>query len=255
MPDATITVTDLALAPVKGMRVTRPDAVELEPGGAAGDRAFLVVAASDGALVKTTRTPRLQQVEPAWDPARGVLALRFPDGTTVEEVVEPGAAAVTHNYEGRELRGRRVDGALADALSEHLGRRVLLLQRDAGVTAADDAPVTVMSVASLHALATALTGGVPDARRFRMTLTIDGVDAWAEEAWKGRELAVGGAVLRVDDPVPRCVVTTRDPDDGHRDVPVLKALAELRGKDRVDFGVWCDVVEPGTVRRGDRVTP
>ena len=85
-----------------------------------------------------------------------------------------------------------------------------------------------MSVASLHALAPALDGAVPDARRFRMTLTVDGVDAWAEEAWKDRELAVGGAVLRVDDPVPRCVVTTRDPDDGHRDVPVLKALAELR---------------------------
>jgi uncharacterized protein YcbX len=132
---------------------------------------------------------------------------------------------------------------------------VRLLQRDAGVTAADDAPVTVMSVASLHALAPALEDGVPDPRRFRMTLTIDGVDAWAEEAWKGRELAIGGAVLTVDDPVPRCVVTTRDPEDGHLDVPILKALAQLRGKKQVDFGVWCHVVQPGAVRRGDRVEP
>jgi uncharacterized protein YcbX len=248
-----IAVVDLALAPVKGMRMTAPDAIELEAGGPAGDRAFFVVDAADDALLLTSRTPRLLEVEPVWDPAGGVLALRFPGGDAVEAVVEPGAATVTRNYEGRELRGRRVDGALADALSAHLGRKVRLVQRDAGVTGADDAPVTLMSVASLRALAPATGGDVPDARRFRMTLTVDGVDAWAEEGWTGRGLAVGGAVLRVDDPVPRCVVTTRHPDDGRRDLPVLKALAALRGKQRVDFGVWCAVAQPGTVRRGDDV--
>ena len=34
----------------------------------------------------------------------------------------------------------------------------------------------------------------------------------------------------------------------------LKALAELRGRRRVHFGVWCDVVAAGPVRRGDPVT-
>jgi uncharacterized protein YcbX len=95
---------------------------------------------------------------------------------------------------------------------------------------------------------------VPDPRRFRMTITIDGVDAWEEHGWGGRELAVGDAVLRVTAPVPRCVVTTRDPEDGRRDLPTLKALAQLRGKDDVTFGVWCEVVAPGRVRRGDAVT-
>jgi hypothetical protein len=36
-------------------------------------------------------------------------------------------------------------------------------------------------------------------------------------------------------------------------VPTLKALAELRGKDDVTFGVWCEVVAPGRVRVGDTV--
>jgi MOSC domain-containing protein YiiM len=36
---------------------------------------------------------------------------------------------------------------------------------------------------------------------------------------------------------------------------VLKALATLRGKKHVEFGVYCAVVEPGTVRRGDAVVP
>jgi MOSC domain-containing protein len=248
-----VTVTDLALVPVKGMRVTAPDAVTLEPAGAVGDRAFFVVDAHDGALLLTTRTPRLVQVRPEWDAARGVLTLDFPDGETVAAAVEPGAPALTHSYDGRELRGRRVDGALAAALSAHLGREVALLARDPGVRGADDFPVSLMSLASLRALAPVLDGTVPDPRRFRMTITVDGADAWEEEDW--RELAIGDAVLRTAGAIPRCAVTTRDPESGRRDAPVLRGLAQLRGKRRVDFGVWCEVVEPGTVRRGDPVSP
>jgi uncharacterized protein YcbX len=77
--------------------------------------------------------------------------------------------------------------------------------------------------------------------------------AAADELDIGRELAAGDAVLRVTEPVPRCVVTTRHPDSGRRDAPTLKRLAELRGKRDVTFGVWCEVVAPGRVRVGDQV--
>ena len=247
-----ITVTGLNLAPVKGMRVAAVAEVRLEPAGPVGDRAFLVVDGDDE-LLKTTRTPALLQVEPAWD--GDALVLRFPDGREAREVPRPGARATTAMYDGRVMPGRLVDGPLADALSEHLGRRVRLLARDTGETGADDAPVTLMSEASLRALGPAVGGSTPDGRRFRMTLTIDGVEAWDEHGWTGREVTAGEAVLRVVDPVPRCVVTTRDPDDGHVDVPILKALAQLRGKDDVTFGVWCQVARPGRVRVGDVVAP
>ena len=46
--------------------------------------------------------------------------------------------------------------------------------------------------------------------------------------------------------MPRCVVTTRDPDDGRTDAPVLAALAALRGKRDVTFGLWCEVAAAGT---------
>ena len=128
-----------------------------------------------------------------------------------------------------------------------------LLARDDGERLADDAPVTLMSGASLAALAPELGGSVPDARRFRMTIAIDGVDAWEEHGWGGREIAVGTALLRGLEPVPRCVVTTRDPDDGRVDTPVLAALAALRGKRDVTFGLWCMVAAPGSVRLGDAV--
>ena len=153
------TVCELAIAPVKGMRLCSVDALELGPAGALGDRAFLVGGA-DGELLLTTRTPAQLQVAPRWPPLPSSPASRPARGST----------------NGREVRGRLVAGAAAEALSEHLGRPVRLLACGDGERGADDAAVTLMSRGSLTALAPALGGAVPDPRRFRMTLTIDGVE-------------------------------------------------------------------------------
>jgi uncharacterized protein YcbX len=247
-----VTVTELAIAPVKGMRLMAVDELELTEYGPLGDRAFMVVE-PDGKLVNTMRTPELMQVEPRFDPASGELALRFPGGD--EAVAMPGGEpASTKLYNGREVTGRLLAGPPSDALSTHLGRDVRLLALDHAQTGADDFPVTLMSTASLTALGAALGDSVPDARRFRMTIAVDGLGAWEEHGWAGSEIAVGEVGLRVTDPVPRCAVTTRDPENGRTDLPVLRALAELRGKDDVTFGVWCAVTRPGHVSRGDAVT-
>ena len=242
-------VAALHLAPVKGMRLVGVDAVDLGAAGPAGDRAFHVRA--DGKVALTTRHPKLVQIVPAWDRGSGVLELRFPDGTVVAAPVEHGAAVTTAFYDGRPVPGHVVEGPFAAAISEHIGRRVDLVARDGHEVGADDFPVTLMSRASLGALGAALGDDEVDGRRFRMTIVVDGLEAWEEHGWSGREVRVGDAVLRVAEPTPRCVVTTRDPDSGRRDAPVLKALADLRGKDDVTFGVWCDVVAPGRVRVGD----
>jgi uncharacterized protein YcbX len=248
----TPTVTALAVAPVKGLRLAEVQAVEIGPGGVEGDRAFLVVDA-DRRLLLTTRTPRLLQVAARLD-ADGTLTLVLPDGGEVAERPEPGERATTAAYDGRKIHGRLVRGELAAALSEHLERAVMLLARDPSDRGADDAPVTLMSTGSLGALAPALGGEVPDPRRFRMTITAGPLEPWEEHGWGGRELTVGAAVLRVLEPVPRCAATTFDPVRGRRDLPTLKALAELRGPRDVRFGVWCEVVSPGCVRTGDPLT-
>lgn len=245
-------VTGLALAPVKGLRLQAADAVELEHRGVVGDRAFVVVEADGTTMVQSTRTPALQAVSASSEPGGG-LRLRLPDGAEVSAEPAPGAASTTRGYDGRPLAGRLVDGPLADALSGHLGRRVRLLRCDPGAMGADDHPVTLMSQGSLAALGAALGGPAPDPRRFRMSITIDGVAPWEEHGWGAHELRAGSVVLRGVAPVPRCVVTTRHPDTGARDVPVLKALAQLRGKRDVTFGLWCDVVHGGRLRVGDRL--
>lgn len=246
-------VAGLSLAPVKGMRMVAMDAVDLRPAGPSGDRAFLL-RTREGKVAMTTRNAKLVQVVPAWDAAAGELALVFPDGTRVAAPVVRGAPVTTALYDGRPVAGHVVEGPFAEAVSAYLGREVDLVAREDDETGGDDHPVTLMSRASLGAVGAALErDGALDGRRFRMTMTIDGVEAWEEHGWSGREVRVGDAMLRVAAPVPRCVVTTRDPDSGRRDAPVLEALAGLRGKDDVTFGVWCDVVAPGAVRVGDPI--
>ena len=246
------TVTALAIAPVKGLRLMPAEELEFTPTGAAGDRTFVIVD-EHHKLVETSRAPRLLQVAPSF--ADGRLTLRFPGDEIVSEVPGCGERATVAFYDGRRATGHLVDGALSDALSSHLDRRVSLLALDPAQRGADDRPVTLMSTASLEALGDHLDGGTPDPRRFRMTITIDGTDPWEEHGWAGGEIQVGEVALRVIDPVPRCVVTTRDPEKGKADLPITRALAELRGKDDVTFGVWCEVSRPGVVRLGDPVSP
>jgi uncharacterized protein YcbX len=247
-----VTVSQLAIAPVKGMRMHGTSEIRIGQHGVKGDREFLIIG-EDGKLLLTTRTPALLQIEPAWDPARHVLALRFPDGNVVQDTPRPGASAVTRTYNGREIPGWIIPGPLSAALSGYLGREVRLFKREPGHIGHDDQPVTLMSEASLKALAPEFNGAAPDPRRFRMTITMTGTDAWAEHGWGGQQVSIGEAILRVIAPVPRCVVTTRNPDSGATDARVLHALARLRGKNDVAFGVWCDIIRPGRIHIGDLV--
>lgn len=258
-----VTVSQLAIAPVKGMRLQRTPEIQLGHHGVIGDRDFLVVDDDDGKLLLTAKNPGLVRIEPRWEPARNLLALRFPDGRVVQDTPKPGTTAVTRMYDGREIPGRLVPGPLSDALSGYLGRAVHLFKRAPDHLGSDDCPVTLMSEASLHALAAYFSGTDPDPRRFRMTITITGVDPWAEHGWAGQQLTigdpvvgdpvVGDTVLRVLEPVPRCVVTTRNPESGATDARILHALAKLRGHHDITFGVWCEIIQPGRIRVGDRV--
>ena len=70
----------------------------------------------------------------------------------------------------------------------------------------------------------------------------------AEREWEGRDLYVGGAIIRVVRLRPRCIMTTFDPDTIAQDKEVLLRIhRELDGRLALD----CEVLQPGRLKVGD----
>ena len=246
-------VIALSYAPVKALQIVPVQELEIGPEGVADDREFFVVD-PDGKLLENPKGPKLIAIAP--ERTADGLALTFPDGTRVDgPAVADGADLAVAHYDGRLTNVRVTSGPHADALSAYLGRPVSLALRTDPTGGWGDFPITLSSQASLEEVAGQL--GVPglEAARFRHTIELDGIGAREEEAWTGRDIAAGEAILRVDDPVARCSITTLNPVTGKRDQPVLKGLRQLRGKRDVRFGVWATVVRPGRVAVGDAVGP
>jgi len=191
------------------------------------------------------------------------LHLRLPDGTIIGGEVRLGReiGAVLYGY---ERPAREVLGPYAAALGDLAGERLTVVRmasENAGLDRADEGgAVSIMSSAALASLAEAAGLGEPvDARRFRMTFTIDGVPPHAEDGWLRRAVRIGEAVVRPGGNIGRCAVTTQDPDTGIRSLDTLKLIAQGRGHlpstEPLPIGVWAEVLVPGRVRVGDPVEP
>jgi MOSC domain-containing protein len=249
----------ITVAPVKSLALQRLDEVQVGPEGAAGDRRFFLLDA-EGRLLNAERVGKLVGVQARYDETANTLELRFPGGEVVAGEVAADGEIETAIYRG-QLVADRIAGPWAAALSDWVGRPVQLVRpRSGGATdRGAEGGVTLVSTAALDALAAEAECDGVDGRRFRMLFGVDGIPAHAEDAWVGRPLRVGEALVKVNGNVGRCVVTTLDPDTGERDLDTLRTLIRYRGEvettERLPFGVWGQVLEPGTVRLGDAVEP
>ena len=252
------TVARISIAPVKSLGLVHPDSVELTAYGVAGDRVFAVIDA-DGKLANGTKHGPMVRVRPAYDGER--LPLALPDGTEVSDAVHLGEP-VSPVFYGEARGARIVDGPFAEALSELDGSALRLVRMDdgEGVDRPGDGTVSLLSTAALTTMADQAGEVEPvDGRRFRMTFLLDGVPAHEEDRWLGREVRIGGAVVRVRGNVGRCSITQQDPDTGIKSFDTLKLIQAARGQmpttEPLPFGVHAEVVVPGHVAVGDAVEP
>ena len=248
------TVRAIHVSPVKSLRLTSVERAEVTPAGLRGDRQLMLVDES-GRVADARRFGALLHLEAMLD--GDSLQLRMPDGSTIEEELVPQEADTVEFY-GKQIAGRWVNGPVAPAVSELIGREVKLFRGDADCACLDAHPVSMLSSSSVHRLAEqAGHEGALDARRFRPSLLLDGCEPHAEDGWVGGRIQAGEAVLEVVKLDVRCALTTRNPVTGERDADTLRWIGEFRPRDdgEICFGVYADVVRPGAVGVGDPVTP
>ena len=246
------------VTPVKGTALTHPEGVAVSEAGIAWDRRFFLVDRR-GKLYSGSSFGPLVQVCSSYDAVEEHLTLRFPDGAEVDAPADHLGGAATTDFYGREVTAHAVDGPFSDALSDYCRTSVRLLRTDEGARGTDAEPVTIVSTASVRDLAE--RGGhlgELDSRRFRITLELDGCEPYEEDTWAGNRVGIGEATIRIGEQIPRCLVTTQDPNTGLKDWDTLAQIAKQRPRipdGGLPFGVYAGVLTPGTIRVGDEIVP
>jgi MOSC domain-containing protein len=252
------TVTRLSITPVKGLLLHHPDSIDLTVHGAVGDRLFYLVD-STGEIQSCTGNPGLYGLRAVYDSDSRRLEITRADDVLLSRTVEPAEVVETDMWGLRTIRSAIVaDPVWSTFFSEIVGRPVQLLQ--ARASAYDVHPVTMLGTASVQELARHAGLAEVDSRRFRMLIEFSGGEPHVEDSWEEKLVRVGDAVLRGGGQVKRCAAVTRAPDSGDVDLQTLRLIAGYRGRQTsalgigAHFGVYADVVEPGTISVGDTMT-
>ena len=251
-------VTALSITPVKSTQLRRVEQIQLEPNGVRENRRFFLIDDHD-AMVNATHLGALTTIVSAYSDGERRLSLRFPDGRALEDEVRLGEELTARFYD-HPMQAREVLGDWSQAISEHVGQPLRLVE--AGASGAVDrgaaGTITLISRGSLERLAEQAGRPSIDARRFRMLIEVDGITAHEEDGWVGHVLEVGETTLRALGHVGRCVITSRHPETGDVDLHTLKILGgyrrNLETTEPIPFGIYGEIVRPGTIRLGDPVT-
>jgi uncharacterized protein len=254
----TVVVRGLAVTPVKATRLHQVPQIELGPEGVPDNRRFFVID-ERGRMVNSKRIGALQTIVANYSAPERVLRLTFPDGRVVSDRVRLGEP-VDATFFSIPVRVPLVEGPWSEAISELAGMPLALVQSErpcGAVDRASDGTVSLISRGSLARLAAQAGQSDLDSRRFRMLIEVDGVEAHAEDGWVGRSVRVGSAVVIFKGHVGRCLITSRDPDTGKVDLPTLDLLGAYRSglgtTEPLPFGVYGEVLQPGSIRVGDAV--
>jgi uncharacterized protein len=252
-------VSSLRRYPVKSLGCELLDTAVLEPQGLQFDRRWVLL--DEAGTILTQRevaTMALIDVRASAD------GLHFPD--LLENAVPwpEGPPDCEGSLWGTPHALRLADASVSDTLSRQLDRPVRLAFQcdpqarrarfdggDSAVNLADDLPLLITTEASLEALNSQLSNGVP-MDRFRPNIVIADTPAWDEDHWL--RLRVGGCILRVTQKCTRCIIVTINPKTARRPnkTEPLRTLARLRKHTGAPtFGVQAVIEQTGSISAGD----
>ena len=246
--------------PVKGLSAERLDHVGLSVGECLPhDRRFAIALATtqfDPAnphwLQKThfimlMRDAALARLSTSFDPRSGMLSIADDDQILLQAMLtEPeGCRRVARFFD--EFTGGAVAGPLrvVEAPGHAFG------DARPKPNASTDKYVSLINLASIRELEQKI-GAAVDPIRFRANIYFDGPPGWDELGWMERGIGVGSARLRIIAPITRCAATEVNPRTADRDIPIVAALMRHFGHNLM--GVYAEVVGPGEIATGDRIT-
>ena len=116
--------------------------------------------------------------------------------------------------------------------------------------ATTDQYVSLINLASIAALEQSIGAAVAPLR-FRANVYFEGMPAWSELDWLEREIAIGGARLRIVSAITRCAATQVNPATAERDLDIVGGLQ--RGFGHNLMGIYGEVVEGGEIALGDTI--
>ncbi|MBW4496604.1 MAG: MOSC domain-containing protein [Oscillatoria princeps RMCB-10] len=260
-------VKQLFIHPIKGLTPEQCERVFLTAGhGIKGDRAFALMYGGALAGAPEPAVPWMSKknfaVQNDW-PGLAALDCSYDPNTDRLTVKHEGVellAASTGTPSERQRIGAFFTGYLAaqqpTEAARHPERAPLhLAGTGSGETRYPDREpvhISLLSQASLDELAQA-AGQPVDVRRFRPNILLEGVPAWEEFSWIGKQFQLGGASIEVSARIGRCVNIEVNPDTGLRDVPLLTLLQKQFG--HAQTGVLATVSSSGAVATGDAVIP
>jgi uncharacterized protein YcbX len=222
-------VVQLARYPVKSLQGESLEAVEVDEHGLRGDRGWAAYT-PDGGIGSGKTTRRFRRVD-------GLLHQ--------SSALDGGAAPVLTLASGARHRcgGPGTDAALSAAVGH-----TLALRPETDVRHHDEAPVHVLTTASLRQVER-LLGAPVDVRRLRpnVVLEVDG-HGFVEDGWIGRDLRLGDVVLTLGPGMPRCVMVDAAQAGVPTTPPMLRALGRVNA---TQLGLQATVRAGGVVRLGD----
>jgi uncharacterized protein YcbX len=226
------TVKSLWRYPVKSMNGEICRDLLFENRGVVGDRLF-AVKNEHGKFGSGKTTRRFVQID-------GLFRFR---------AVYDGGVPVVTFPDGRSVRGD--DSSIHSELSRTLDQPVTLAEEQS-ISHFDDAPVHLITTASLNWLRAKLPGSVVDERRFRPNVVIETEGSeLVEREWVGRTLRIGKRVtLEVTHPTERCVMTNFAQPEIPEDKNIFACVGREAG---LKFGVYAKVLMGGDVSCGERV--
>lgn len=239
--------------PIKSLQGEPIDVAQVEDDGVVGDRRWGIRDQRTGRILTARRRPELLGAAASYH--GDVPMIRLPDGRTL---VGPG---------------ERTDNLLSEWLASPVSL-VASVGRDAGraeffADATDDtspaiewtmpdgryvdaAPVLLLTTASLRTAAALHPNGAWNPRRFRPNVLVDlEGEGWIEDDWIGQPLQMGTTILIPTQPCIRCTMVTRAQPGLDADVDIFRTLARHH---RGHFGVWSDILTPGSLSLGDRMS-